>query len=44
VLLFLVVSVAAVAAAILTTPVGQGWYDHIQHWSIAAYDWVRSRA
>jgi uncharacterized membrane-anchored protein len=43
VLLFLVVSIAAVASAILTTPVGQGWYDHAHHWSIQAYHWVERR-
>jgi uncharacterized membrane-anchored protein len=43
VLLLLLICVAVVAGAILTTPVGQDWYDHLHDWSVQGYDWARGR-
>jgi uncharacterized membrane-anchored protein len=43
VFLVLLVCIAVVAGAILTTPVGQDWYDHVRDWSVQGYDWTRGR-
>lgn len=43
VLLALLVAVAAVAAALATTPVGQQWFDAVGVWASSAYAWGRER-
>ncbi|HEY7042344.1 MAG TPA: putative cytokinetic ring protein SteA [Nocardioidaceae bacterium] len=40
VLLVLLVGIAAVVAAIATTPVGQDWWDQVTAWYADASDWV----
>lgn len=41
VFLLVLLAVAAVVAAVATTPVGQDWWDQIQAWVGDAYAWVR---
>lgn len=43
VFLLVLLAVAAVAAAIATTPVGQDWWDQLRTWVQDAYDWVRGQ-
>jgi uncharacterized membrane-anchored protein len=43
VLLCLLVAVAAVVAAIATTPVGQDWWDSVRGWADDATTWVREQ-
>ena len=43
VLLLLVLALAAVAAAIGTTPVGQDWWEDIKRWSVDVVGWGRER-
>jgi uncharacterized membrane-anchored protein len=43
VLLALLVAIAAVCAAIGTTPVGQDWWQQIQDWAASVYDWARGQ-
>jgi uncharacterized membrane-anchored protein len=43
VLLLVLLAVALVAAAIATTPVGQGWWDSLRDWLNQADTWVRSK-
>jgi uncharacterized membrane-anchored protein len=40
-LVLVLVGLAAVGAAIATTPVGQDWWDQVHTWLVDGYDWVR---
>lgn len=41
VFLLVLLSVAAVCAAIATTPVGQDWWEHLHGWALDGSDWAR---
>ncbi len=43
VLLLVLTAVAAVAASIATTPVGQDWWDQLRVWLDTAYGWARDQ-
>lgn len=43
VLLILLLALAVVAAALLTTPVGQDWFDQVQVWADDFATWVKGR-
>jgi uncharacterized membrane-anchored protein len=43
ILLILLVALAVVAAALLTTPVGQDWYDDLESWWDGVGGWVTGR-
>lgn len=43
VVLLVLLSVAAVAAAVATTPVGQDWWAHLHSWALQGYDWARGQ-
>jgi uncharacterized membrane-anchored protein len=39
--LLVLLGIAAVVAALATTPVGQDWWDQLHSWLSQAYDWAR---
>ena len=43
VLLLVLLAIAAVVAAIATTPVGQDWWQQLRDWLTSGYDWARAR-